>query len=61
MIFWSIENSISTKSFHGMTNFCLIPWFKMLYQNNVFQNHGIFGAAKTNVFMIIIKCSILKP
>jgi hypothetical protein len=49
MVFWSLENSTPTQSFHIMTSCFLIPWFTLLYPNNVSQNYGIFGAAKTMI------------
>jgi hypothetical protein len=34
-VFFSIGNSTPTQSFHGMASFFLIPWFTILYPNNV--------------------------
>jgi hypothetical protein len=49
MVFLEYCKLHSNPKFHGMANFCLIPWFIMLYPNNVSQNHYIFGVVKTTV------------
>jgi hypothetical protein len=41
-------------------SFCLIPWFTMLYPNNIFQSHGIFGVDQNyGIVMTIANYSIV--
>jgi hypothetical protein len=58
MIFFNLHFN---PKFSSMTSFYLVVWFTMLCSNNVFQNHGNFGADQNyGIIITIIKYSIIK-